>query len=138
VVALEPGASIEADKIIFEGIGASDRLGKEIAMRYPEFVVYEWSEGYLEVTGPHAEKGCALELISRHLGFDRSDVVAFGDGVNDLSMLAWASHAVAVGPDAGTKLLGLVDERIAAPEDNGVANWLEVNLFNKTVARCDG
>ncbi|MCH2667695.1 MAG: Cof-type HAD-IIB family hydrolase [Deinococcales bacterium] len=130
VITLDPKISIEADKLIFGGVAASEQLGKEAAMRYPEYVVYEWSEEYVEVTGSKADKGSALELISCHLGFEQRDVIAFGDGVNDLTMLAWANHGIAVGPDADTKLVDLADEWIAAPEHNGVADWLELNLLN--------
>ncbi len=130
VITFDPGISIEADKLIFGGVSASERLRQETKMRYPGYVVYEWSAEYIEVTGSHADKGSALELISCHLGFEQKDVIAFGDGVNDLTMLAWANHGIAVGPDADTKLVDLADEWIAAPEHNGVADWLDRNLLN--------
>jgi 5-amino-6-(5-phospho-D-ribitylamino)uracil phosphatase len=55
--------------------------------------------------------------------------VAFGDGLNDVSMLRWAGRAVAVGPEAHPDVLAVADERIAAPEEGGVADWLERNVL---------
>lgn len=129
VVALEAGAAPAADKVVFGGDGASALLGRVIAERYPQFVAYEWTEGYLEVTGRDADKGMALELIADHLGFVREEVVAFGDGINDVTMLSWAGHGVAVGPHAHPGVRAVAGEHIPAPERNGVAEWLEANLL---------
>ena len=129
VVAFEDGAETDADKIVFGGNGATAALSREITRRHPQFVSYLWSDGYLEVTGRNADKGRALELISDRLGFRREQVIAFGDGVNDVSMLAWAGRSVAVGPHAHPEVRGLADEHIPAPELNGVADWLEANLI---------
>ena len=57
--------------------------------------MYPWEEGYLEVTGPGADKGTALQLIAQELGVAQKDVVAFGDGPNDVTMLRWAGYGVA-------------------------------------------
>lgn len=50
------------------------------------------------VTAVHAaaaSKGNALEILAAELGVDRSEVLAIGDSVNDVSMLAWAGHSAA-------------------------------------------
>jgi hydroxymethylpyrimidine pyrophosphatase-like HAD family hydrolase len=43
---------------------------------------------------------------------------------NDLPMLAWAGHSVAVG-NAHPEVLGAVDEVTASNDDDGVAQVLE-------------
>ena len=43
------------------------------------------------------------------LGVDAADVVAFGDMPNDLEMLRWAGHGVAMG-NAHPALLDVADE----------------------------
>ena len=42
---------------------------------------------------PRSSKGNALALIASELGIDQSQVLAIGDGINDVSMLTWAGHS---------------------------------------------
>jgi hydroxymethylpyrimidine pyrophosphatase-like HAD family hydrolase len=55
-------------------------------------------------------------------------VIAFGDMPNDLPMLAWAGHGVAVA-NAHPEVLALADELTASNDDAGVARVLE-RLFD--------
>jgi hydroxymethylpyrimidine pyrophosphatase-like HAD family hydrolase len=41
-------------------------------------------------------KATALEKVAREFGVKREEVLAFGDGENDVDMLAWAGHGVAM------------------------------------------
>jgi len=52
---------------------------------------------YLEVTHPEATKGGALAWYCASRGIASEEVLALGDGENDLSMLEWAGYGVAVG-----------------------------------------
>ena len=51
---------------------------------------------YLEFNPVNASKGNALSFLSSYLGFRCEDVIAFGDSLNDLSMLQAAGLAVTV------------------------------------------
>ncbi len=42
---------------------------------------------------PRSSKGNALALIAEELGVERSQVLAIGDGINDVSMLSWAGQS---------------------------------------------
>jgi Cof subfamily protein (haloacid dehalogenase superfamily) len=95
--------------------------------RFPALSYYPWQGRFLEVTAPDAHKGAALERIATSLGILRKDVIAFGDGHNDLTMLEWAGRAVAVG-EFEAHHAGVADETIPPPEEHGVATWLEANL----------
>ena len=47
---------------------------------------------------PHGvSKASGLEVVTDRLGVDRADVLAIGDGNNDLEMLRWAGRGVAMG-----------------------------------------
>ncbi len=130
----------DADKVVFsaesdpfhpessELLSLAEMLEEQILTRHPHLVTYLWNNGYLEVTSQGSDKGTALELLSRELGVEREDTVAFGDGLNDLTMLGWAGHSVAVGPHAHERVLAVADEHIAPPEEGGVRDWLESNL----------
>jgi Cof subfamily protein (haloacid dehalogenase superfamily) len=117
----------DADKIVFSADAAGPRMLAEIRDEHPELMRYLWPDGFLELTGPGAHKGAALAHICRVLGVAQRDTVAFGDGINDVTMLEWAGHAVAVG-DAHPDVLAVADEHIEEPEALGVATWLETNL----------
>jgi len=51
---------------------------------------------YLELMDWNANKGLALEAVATSLGIPQEEVVAFGDGNNDASMLRWAGLGVAM------------------------------------------
>ena len=54
-------------------------------------------------------KATGLAEVAADLGVDAADVVAFGDMPNDLEMLRWAGHGVAMG-NAHPALLDVADE----------------------------
>jgi len=71
-------------------------------------------------------KGAALEGVRDRLQLDKSEVIAFGDGLNDLEMLRAAGTGVLMGnahPQLKAALLG--NPVIGRPEDEAVAHHLE-------------
>lgn len=52
---------------------------------------------YLEVMSSKVSKGRALAAVADRLGVQQSEVLAIGDGLNDLEMLRWAGTGVAMG-----------------------------------------
>ena len=122
------GMAKDADKVVFRSNGRSETLDREVAEHHLAMLRYLWGDGFLEVVPPMADKGTALALIAERLQVPRSEVVAFGDGLNDLSMLEWAGRGVAVGPEAHATVLDVAQEHIASPEQGGVAAWLDANL----------
>ena len=69
-------------------------------------------------------KAVALEVLVDHLGISAADVVAFGDGGNDIEMLQWAGTGVAMG-NAGSHVQDAADHVTATVEAGGVAAFLE-------------
>ena len=74
-------------------------------------------------------RGARLPIIAHAIGcqrhgIDPSDVLAFGDRPNDLAMLQWAGHSVAVA-NAHPEVLGVADEVTASNDEGGVARVLE-------------
>ncbi|MFI9008566.1 HAD family hydrolase [Actinosynnema sp. NPDC053489] len=55
------------------------------------------TEPWLTLTPPGVTKGAALEDLRVALGVAREDTLAIGDGSNDVEMLRWAAHGVAMG-----------------------------------------
>ncbi|MCW2771385.1 MAG: haloacid dehalogenase, partial [Aeromicrobium sp.] len=57
---------------------------------------------WLDLAPDGVSKASGLEHLTDKLGIDRADVLAVGDGNNDLEMLSWAGRGVAMGhgPDS--------------------------------------
>jgi Cof subfamily protein (haloacid dehalogenase superfamily) len=70
--------------------GAGLLAGPAGSPRTPELM-------YVNATHPDADKGRALARAAAHLGVALDEVVAVGDAANDLSMLAVAGTAIAMG-----------------------------------------
>jgi Cof subfamily protein (haloacid dehalogenase superfamily) len=87
--------------------------------------VVTWSGTRLvEISAAGVTKSFALERLCRRLGVQPEAVVAFGDMPNDLPLLAWVGHSVAVA-NADPEVLAAADEVTAANVDDGVAVVLE-------------
>lgn len=78
----------------------------------------------LEISAAGVTKAWALERLCARLGVGRQQVLALGDMENDLPMLAWAGHSVAVA-NAQPDVLDAADEVTASNLDDGVALVLE-------------
>jgi Cof subfamily protein (haloacid dehalogenase superfamily) len=96
---------------------ARDVLGDEAS-------VYISGEWVVEVSAAGVNKAAALAEVCEELAIEPRDVVAFGDHLNDLPMLAWAGHAVAVA-NAHPDVIDAADEVTAANDEDGVAIVLE-------------
>ncbi len=53
-------------------------------------------DSIIEIFTPESNKGKALEYVTNYLGFKREDVIAIGDGHNDIEMLQYAKLGVCV------------------------------------------
>lgn len=76
------------------------------------------SMGEISVAGIH--KAAGIEALIRHAGVDRADTIAFGDGSNDLEMLAYAGVGVAMG-DAADAVKAVADLVVAPAAEGGIA-----------------
>jgi hypothetical protein len=81
-------------------------------------------DGLLEVSAIGVTKATTLAEVAAQHGLGRADVIAFGDMPNDLEMLQWAGHGVAVA-NAHPDVLAVVDEVTATNDEDGVAVVLE-------------
>ncbi|WP_370323727.1 HAD family hydrolase [Euzebya sp.] len=81
--------------------------------------------GWTIMVGPHGvSKISGIEGWCAELGVHPCEVLAVGDGDNDLEMLAWAGTSVAV--TGGSAEAAGADHVIAAPQDGGWATVLDL------------
>ena len=102
----------------------ADVYEKVVAMAGTEAAVTRSTETLIEIAGAGVSKAVALAEVATARGVSPAEVVAFGDMLNDLPMLAWAGHAVAVA-NAHPEVLAAADEITASNDDDGVALVLE-------------
>ena len=79
------------------------------------------------VGGLGIDKASGLDALCRQVGVGRHEVMAFGDQLNDLSMLRWAGRGVAMA-NAHPRVLSAVAERTTSNVDDGVAAVIETLL----------
>jgi Cof subfamily protein (haloacid dehalogenase superfamily) len=92
--------TIKGTLIIFEGADVPDVLARLQALGLASeasFATPLPAVTFANVTSPEADKGRGVAFVAEYLGIGTDAIVAVGDGPNDLSMLAVAGTAIAMG-----------------------------------------
>ena len=79
---------------------------------------------FIEFVASGVSKGNALKKVGGLLGIDREEILAVGDGMNDLTMLEYAGLGVAMG-NASPTLKAAADYVTGAVEEDGFAQAIE-------------
>ena len=82
---------------------------------------------YFEFTAKGIDKAKALDSVLKPMGFQQEEMVAFGDGDNDATMLSYAGIGVAM-DNAQDSLKKIADKITLSNEDDGIAVMLETLL----------
>lgn len=75
---------------------------------------------YLEVIDKSVSKGSTLSLLLKHLQLEKDELLAFGDGMNDLEMLKMAGISVCMG-NAEPELKKHADLVTKSCDEDGIA-----------------
>ncbi|WP_343600566.1 HAD family hydrolase [Mycobacterium sp.] len=119
--------SAPAIKLLIRKSGARSgdmaaELGKHV--RRGGDITYSTDNGLIEVVPRGVSKATGIDEIAGPLGIVAADVVAFGDMPNDVPMLLYAGHGVAMG-NAHPDVVAAADEVTTTNTDDGVARVLE-------------
>lgn len=95
-----------------------ERFGE--AMHFTYFKEYPW----IELSAFNSNKGMALELVCEHLGIAPEEVIAIGDGANDIEMIARAGLGIAM-KNADDEVKAVADRLAPHHAEDGVAQVLE-------------
>ncbi|MDL2205702.1 Cof-type HAD-IIB family hydrolase [Eubacteriales bacterium OttesenSCG-928-N13] len=79
---------------------------------------------YIECTAPNADKGEALHVLALDLGIARDEILAFGDGGNDLGMLQYAGFGYAMG-NASEHVRNKAKHVAPSNDEDGLAQVVE-------------
>ena len=108
VIIRDPQASAE------DFVELADRVGLH-GTNY--FVGYT---AWLDIAPEGVSKASALAEVAEILGVEQGEVLAIGDGRNDLEMLSWAGRGVAMG-QAPPEVMAAADEVTGTLHEDGVA-----------------
>ena len=126
-VSLQDLLSAPAVKLLIRKAGArSDEMAAALARHVGAQgdITYSTNNGLVEVVPRGISKASGVAQVARPLRIAPDDVVAFGDMPNDVPMLRWAGHGVAMG-NAHPEVLAVANEITAPNSDDGVARVLE-------------
>lgn len=87
-------------------------------------VTYSTNSGLIEISARAVNKATGLAEVGELLGIAPERMIAFGDMPNDVEMLIWAGHGVAMA-NAHPAVLDVADEITAPNSEDGVAQVLE-------------
>ncbi len=89
---------------------------------------------YLEAVSESVNKGSALRALAESLGIAPDEILAFGDGENDITMLEYAGHSYAV---ANAREDVIEKAKFTAPSnaEDGVAQVIEKYLAEGKIGR---
>lgn len=94
------------------------------------FPVTAGKNGNLEMTGMNATKGFAVKGLADSLGIGKENIMCFGDGENDCSMLSFADYSFAMAN--GSDYAKNTAKYIADTNDNaGVAKSIKKYVFGE-------
>lgn len=79
---------------------------------------------FTEFTNVQCSKGTALAFLSASLGVTQEEVMAIGDGHNDLDMLSWAGYGLAM-PNAPQAVLDAARAVCLPLSEDGAADAIE-------------
>ena len=123
-------------KIFVEGTeedrGCIDAMRAEIRERLPHLQVTNSGPLNIEIIPSDAGKGAALCAMAEYLGLERENVMAIGDAHNDLSMLEYAYHSVAMA-NADDEIKRICRYVTKSNDECGVAYMIEQVLKSKGI-----
>lgn len=93
-------------------------LAARLGLHGTDYVV-GWT-AWLDLSPVGVSKASGLAIVAEALGVDRADVLAIGDGRNDIEMLRWAGRGVAMG-QAVQEVLDAADHVTETVFDDGAA-----------------
>jgi Cof subfamily protein (haloacid dehalogenase superfamily) len=81
----------------------------------------------LEFLNPQVNKALAVQVLARRLDIPREQIIAFGDGNNDVPLLEWAGMSVAMAH--GRESARRAGKKISPPGDPGTAVARSLEAF---------
>ena len=116
----EQGRDVQKIMLFARDPAVRDRILADIQTHFDDLAVSTSTFNNLEINVATAHKGCAIERFAAHFGWTLANCMAFGDGLNDLSMVKMAGTGVAMA-NAAPEVLAAADYVTLSNDEDGVA-----------------
>lgn len=125
VETLEELSSRPVSRIVIRDPDSSEAVFTEMAqsLGLHEVAYFIGWSAWLDIAPKGIDKAHGLQRVVDELGLTAADVLAIGDGSNDIEMLEWAGRGVAMG-DAAENVRAAADHVTGLFEDGGTAEEL--------------
>jgi len=107
--------------------------GDEMAIyadQFKHFRFVRWYKEGIDVLPADGSKYLTIKILANHMGIPLSDVIAFGDGMNDIEMIRHVGTGIAMG-NAEKEVKDVADSVTESNENNGIPNALRKLKFIK-------
>lgn len=109
----------------------TDRVLDEFTARYGDRLqVTKSHPRFTEFTNVECSKGRALAFLAGHIGVAQQEVMAIGDGHNDLDMIEWAGYGFAM-PTAPQAVLKIAHTICLPIAEDGAADVIEQFILDR-------
>jgi len=106
-----------------------DTVRQSLSTRYRDRVNFCYSKpNFLEAFNIHTSKGQAVKFISEHYGIKPEEIIAIGDGENDIAMLEFAGLGITLA-NSSDKVKSKADYITTSNNESGVAFALKKFIF---------
>lgn len=116
----EQGRDVQKIMLFARDSAVRDAIAADVKTRFEGLAVSSSTFNNLEFNAASAHKGRALERFAAHFGWTLDNCMAFGDGLNDLSMVRMAGVGVAMA-NAAPEVLAAADYVTLTNDEDGVA-----------------
>lgn len=123
-VLIERGRPLQKIMAFFKDGPTRDRAVAELAPQFPELSMTVSLDYNIEINSAAAHKGSALKALVERLGLGAENVMAFGDGTNDITMIEYAGTGVVM-ENGAPECKAIADQIAPHHNEDGVAQVLE-------------
>ncbi|MBR5739203.1 MAG: HAD family phosphatase [Lachnospiraceae bacterium] len=124
---LEKKAGVQKIQFFFKDMALRAETLRTLPERYPDLAVTTSIVNNVELNNRNATKGIALKKLAKHLHLRLRETMAFGDDLNDVTMLKAAGIGIAMG-NASEAAKAAADYVTDDCDRNGVAKALRLFL----------
>lgn len=102
----------------------SKEMENQVNAEFPEFRFIRWHDECMDVLPKNGSKAATISFMARRLGIEKENVIAFGDGENDIEMLEAAGIGVAMG-NAAPEIQQVANMVTSSNDQDGIWNALK-------------
>lgn len=95
------------------------KIEAEFKAPYEHLSIYRSAPFFIEIMAQNIDKAASLQKLCEYLGMTKDNMIAFGDGFNDISMIKFAGLGVAMG-NAQDVVKEAADKITASNDEDGI------------------